>query len=367
MQSKKHQENSTIKAKMNPEIDPLQYRRRYNGLISVRSKVQMRDSRALSLVYTPGVAEPCLDIARNPNRSFDVTCRGNTVAIVSNGTAAYGLGNVGAEAILPVLESQAVILKSFAGIDAMPLAIRATTVEEIVDTALNIAPTFGGIILEDIVSPLGLSVTNRLERALNIPLLNSHREGVAIGVLAGLINAMKLVGKDLQQARIVINGAGAAGLGTAFILHRYGAKNVIVCDRYGAIYKYRPVNMNWAKWEIAKISNMDFVAGDFKTMLQGADVCINFANNQPITVEHIQSMEKEPILFIFGSPIPIQPHKAKLAGAGVVATSQSTYANQMDIASVVPRSLSWFTGCSSIGFLCASTNCRRRSDCRHYH
>ncbi len=321
---------------MIPEIDPLQYRRRYNGLISVRSKVQVRDSRALSLVYTPGVAEPCLEIARNPQRSFDVTCRGNTIAIVSNGTAAYGLGDVGAEAILPVLESQAVILKSFAGIDAMPIALQATTVEDIVNTALNIAPTFGGIILEDIASPIGLSVTNRLERALNIPLLNNHREGVAIGVLAGLINAMRLVGKDLRQARIVINGSGAAGLGAAFILHRYGAQNVIVCDREGAVYKYRPLNMNWAKWEIAKISNPDREQGDFESMLGGADVCVYFAGEKPITPAHIKSMQKDPILFIFSSPLAIQPREAMLAGAAAVATAHSTYANQMDISSVIP-------------------------------
>jgi malate dehydrogenase (oxaloacetate-decarboxylating) len=312
-------------------------RKRYNGLISVRSKVQVRDSKALSLVYTPGVAEPCLEIARNPERSFDVTCRGNTIAIVSNGTAAFGLGNVGPEAILPVLEAKAVIMKNFAGIDALPLALNVNNAEDFVSTILNISPTFGGIDLEDIAGATGLAITNRLERALNIPILNSHREGVAIGVLAGLINAMRLVEKDLKQARIVINGAGAAGLGTAYLLHKYGAQNVIVCDRSGAIYKYRPHDMHWAKWEIAKISNPSLEKGDLPSMLKGADAFINFVSGIATTAEMIRSMtSKHPILFAFGSPISITPYRAREAGATVVATAHSSYPNQMDITAVVP-------------------------------
>ena len=162
------------------------------------------------------------------------------------------MGNIGPEAILPVLESKAIIMKNFAGVDALPLALKTDNVDALVDTVLNLSPTFGAINLEDIASPDGIAITNRLERSLNIPVINSHREGVAIGVLAGLINAARLIGKDLQEMRIVINGAGTAGLGTAFILHRYGIKQVIVCDRQGAIYKYRPLGMNHAKWEIAQ-------------------------------------------------------------------------------------------------------------------
>ncbi|MCA9960784.1 MAG: NADP-dependent malic enzyme, partial [Anaerolineales bacterium] len=237
------------------ESEGIQYRRQFGGLIGVRSKVQVRDSIALSLVYTPGVAEPCLEIAREPKRSFDVTCRGNTIAIVSDGSSAFGMGNIGPEAILPVLESKAVILKNFAGVDALPLALKTSRPEEIISTVLDLAPTFGAISIEDIASPNGLEITNVLERSLNIPVLNNHREGIAIGVLAGLINAARLVGKELNQMRIVINGAGTAGLGTASLLHQYGLDQVIVCDQEGAIYKYRPLKMNWAKWEIAQNSN----------------------------------------------------------------------------------------------------------------
>ncbi|MCB0031184.1 MAG: NADP-dependent malic enzyme, partial [Anaerolineales bacterium] len=188
-------------SKKTTESQHIQTRRRSNGLISIRSKVQVRDSNALSLVYTPGVAEPCLEIARNPVRSLDVTCRGNTIAIVSNGTAVYGMGDVGPEAVLPILESQAIIMKNFAGVDALPLAIKARTIAQFVDTVINIAPSFGAICIEDVRTPEGLAITDELERALFIPVVNNHREGVAIGVLAGLINAAKVTGRNVKEMR----------------------------------------------------------------------------------------------------------------------------------------------------------------------
>lgn len=317
------------------ESEAMHYRRRYKGLISIRSKVQVRDSTALSLVYSPGVAEPCLEIARDPKRSFDVSCRGNTVAIVSNGSAAYGLGDVGPEAILPVLESKAVILKNFAGVDALPIAIKADHTGDFVDVVLNISPTFGAVSVEDVVSPRCISITRRLEFALNIPVINNHREGVAIGVLAGLMNAAKVVGKKIEEMRFIINGAGAAGLGTAQLLYEYGARKVIVCDRHGAIYKYRPVDMNWAKWEIAKMSNHDLVQGDLPTVLKGADVYIGFAIGG-LAAEHIPTMAENPILFMFGEPTRLSPRLAQQKGAAVVATSHSTYPNHMDVTAVLP-------------------------------
>ncbi len=326
-----------ISQEPNPsESEAIAYRRRFNGLISVRSKVHVRDSRALSLVYTPGVAEPCLEIERDPKRSFDVTCRGNTVAVVSDGSAAYGLGNIGPEAILPVLESKAVIMKTFAGVDALPLAISAASADEFVDLVLNCSPSFGGICLEDVASPKGIAITNRLERSLYIPVVNNHRQGVAIGVLAGLLNAARLVNKTIRDMRIVVNGAGAAGLGTAHLLHHYGAEQVIVCDKYGALHKYRPVRMNWAKWEIAGLSNPDYETGPLQEMLRGADAYIGFAGGTELSAEDIAAMAANPILFTFGSPIEISPHEARSAGAAVVATAHSTYPNQMDIAAVVP-------------------------------
>lgn len=325
-----------LHAESAPESEGIQYRRRNRGLIGVRSKVQVRDNIALSLVYTPGVAEPCLEIARNPKRSFDVTCRGNTIAIVSDGSSAFGLGHIGPEAILPVLESRAVIMKNFAGVDALPLALNTTNTTEIIDSVLNLAPTFGAISIEDIASPNGLAITNRLERSLNIPVLNNHREGVAIGVLAALINAAKLVDKKLADLRIIINGAGTAGLGTAGLLHKYGLHKVIVCDQEGAIYKYRPLKMNWAKWEIAQLSNPDNEEGKLPELLEGADVYIGFHNSDMLSTDAIQTMAKDPILFMFASPLEITPHKAHAAGAAVVATSHSSYPNHMDIAMVVP-------------------------------
>lgn len=319
----------------NIESEAMYYRRRYQGLISVRSKVQVRDSTALSLVYSPGVAEPCLEIARDPKRSFDVTCRGNTVAIVSNGSAAYGLGDIGPEAILPVLESKCVVLKTFAGVDALPIAIRAEHTGDFVDVVLNISPTFGAVSVEDVVSPRCISISRRLEYALNIPVINNHQEGVAIGVLAGLMNGAKVVGKPLREMRIVINGAGAAGLGTAHLLHHYGAKKVIVCDRYGAIYKYRPMSMNWGKWEIAKLSNPELEEGDLPTMLKGADAFVGFVQSE-LTAEHIRTMAPDPILFLFGESAALTPREAELAGAAVVATANSNYPNHMDVTAVLP-------------------------------
>ncbi len=317
------------------ENEGIAYRRKYGGLIGVRSKVQVRDNTMLSLVYTPGVAEPCLEVARDPYRSFDVTCRGNTVAIVSNGSAAFGLGDIGPEAIMPVLESKSVIMKNFAGVDAMPIAVKGQDAETIVKTVLQLTPTFGAIILEDIASPTSPAVTDRLRKAMSIPVINNHREGVAIGVLAGLINASKIVEKDLKKMRIIINGAGMAGLGTAFILHRYGVENVIVCDRHGAIYEYRPLNMNWAKWEIAQVSNSGNEKGDLMEMLKGADALIDFASTT-ISAKQIKSMAKDPVLFTFAMPLCITPNEAREAGAKVVATGHSTYSNQMDITAVIP-------------------------------
>lgn len=325
----------TRKETLPNESEAMYYRRRYQGLISVRSKVQVRDSTALSLVYSPGVAEPCLEIARDPKRSFDVSCRGNTVAIVSNGSAAYGLGDIGPEAILPVLESKCVILKNFAGVDALPIAIRAEHTGDFANVILNLSPTFGAISIEDVSSPRCISITRRLEYSLNIPIINNHQEGVAIGILAGLMNAAKYTGKNLIDMRIVINGAGAAGLGTAHLLHHFGAQKVIVCDQYGAIYKYRPMNMNWGKWEIAKVSNPDLEEGDLATMLKGADAYIGFVPGD-ITGEIIKSMNKDPIMFMYGEPMSLTPREAEMAGAAVIATAHSTYPNHMDVTAVLP-------------------------------
>ncbi|HET7377207.1 MAG TPA: NADP-dependent malic enzyme, partial [Anaerolineae bacterium] len=214
--------------------EAMTYRQQYAGLIGVESKVPIKDASVLSTVYTPGVAQPCLDIEKTPVESFALTMRGNTVALVSDGSSAFGLGAVGPEAILPVMEGKSVIFKTFAGVDAMPICLNTHTASEIVEAVIALAPTFGAICLEDIAAPACLTIGEELKRAMHIPVVNNHREAVAVGVLAGVLNALKLVGKEAANLKVVINGTGAAGIGTAEILLKIGVTNIIVCDRSGA-------------------------------------------------------------------------------------------------------------------------------------
>ncbi len=317
--------------------DAMAYRQQYAGLIGVSAKVPITDGAVLSTVYTPGVAQPCLDIKANPVESFGLTMRGNTVAIVSDGSAAFGLGMVGPEAILPVMEGKSVIFKTFAGVDALPLCLGTHDISEIVETVIELGPTFGAICLEDIVAPACLTIGEELQRAMNIPVVNNHREAVAVGVLAGLLNALKIVGKAPADLKVVINGAGAAGIGTAEILLQVGVRNIVVCDRHGALVRYRPQAMHWAKWELAKKTNPDRLSGDLATVLRGADVFIGFSVGDAVTPEMIRGMAASPIVFAFAGPVPeIDPVAAREAGAAVVATAASQYPNQMDIASVFP-------------------------------
>lgn len=317
--------------------EAMAYRRKYRGVIGIESKVPMRDQSVLSLVYTPGVAEPCRVITRDPTASFDVTCRGNTVAIVTNGSSIFGLGNVGPEAALPVMEGKSVIFKTFAGVDALPICLDTQDPFEIVETVIALGPTFGAICVEDIVSPMSLTVSDHLRKGMNIPVWNNHYEGIAVGVLAGLLNALKIVDKEPANLSVVVNGAGAAGIGTAKILREIGIEDVVVCDRQGAIYKYRPHGMNWAKWDVAKVTNPEGRQGDLAAVVRGADVFIGFAADATVTPEMIQSMAEHPIVFAFGAPEPeIRPQLAKEAGAKVVATARADYPNQMELASVFP-------------------------------
>lgn len=325
----------------NPLLEQaLAYRQRFSGLVGVASKVPLKDSSVLSVVYTPGVAEPCLRIAEDALTSFKYTIRGNTVAIISDGSSAFGLGDVGPEAILPVLESKSVIFKTFAGVDALPIAIKSKDPYEIIETVIQLAPTFGAICLEDISAPRSMTIGAHLEEALPIPVVNNHRENVAIGVAAGLLNALKVVGKEPDEVKVVINGAGAAGLGVGRLLPALGIPNVIVCDREGALYTYRPHDMNWAKWAVARTTNPDKERGGLLDVLKDADVFVGFAAGQKLSAQDIKSMADKPIVFMFGSPDPenldILPEEAKDAGAAVVSTAISTYPNQMELASIFP-------------------------------
>ncbi len=327
----------THPAQAAPLSEAMTYRQQYAGLIGVSSKVPITDASVLSTVYTPGVAQPCLDIEATPSESFAQTMRGNTVAIVSDGSAAFGLGNVGPEAILPVMEGKSVVFKTFAGVDALPICLSTHDISEIVETVIALGPTFGAICLEDIVAPACLTIGKELQRAMNIPVVNNHREAVGVGVVAGVLNAIKIVDKKLNSLKVVINGAGAAGIGTAEMLRKLGVRNIIVCDRFGALTPYRPESMHWAKWEIAKKTNPDRVRGSLEHVIRGADIFIGFSIGDVVTTEMVHSMSPDPIIFAFAGPVPeIEPATARAAGAVVVATAQSNHPNQMDIASVFP-------------------------------
>ena len=322
---------------MSHEHDALDYRHRYRGLIGVESKVPVKDRATLSLVYTPGVAEPCLAIHKNPQASFEYTCRGNTVALITDGSALFGLGSIGPEAALPAMEGKSVIFKTFGGIDALPMCLHVPSDHQLIQTVTMLAPTFGAFCLEDIVSPRCFSLEDHLQRAVNLPIFHNHAHGAGVMVLAGLRNALPLVGKRLEEARIVISGAGSAGVGVARLLLAAGARHLIVCDKAGAIHKYRPTNMNWVKAEIARQTNAEDVSGALADVLKGADVLVGLSAANLVTPAMVASMAKEAIVFALAVPTPeIMPAEAKQAGAKIVATGRSDFPNQLDIALVFP-------------------------------
>ena len=317
--------------------DALDYRHRHRGLIGVESKVPVKDRSTLSLVYTPGVAEPCLAIHKDPEASFDYTCRGNTVALVTDGSALFGMGAAGPRAALPAMEGKSVIFKTFAGIDALPMCLEVSNLEQLLQTVTMLAPTFGAFCLEDIASPNCFSLEDHLQRAVNVPIFHNHAHGAGVMVLAGLYNALPLVGKRLEDARIVIVGAGPAGIGAARLLVAAGAKNVIVCDKAGAIHKYRPTNMNWVKAEIARHTNPRDFNGPLAEAVSNADVLVGLSAAKVITPEFVSRMAREAIVFALAVPTPeILPAEAKQAGAKIVATGRSDFPNQLDIALVFP-------------------------------
>jgi len=317
--------------------DTLRFLSRHGGLIGVGSKVPLRDKSALSLLYTPGVGQVCLEIVDNPAASFELTCRGNTVAIVTDGSAVMGLGNIGPEAALPVMETKSAIFKTFAGVDAFPIVLGIQDVEKIVQAVLSLTPTFGGIFLEDIAAPRCFTIMDQLRVAANIAVFNDDAQSAAVEVLAGLINASKVVGKNLGDVRVVINGAGTAGVGVADLLLYAGVKDIVLCDRAGAIHKYRSGRMNWAKARMSRITNLDNRKGSLAHMLKGADVFIGLSEGGQVTPEMVRSMAPDPVVFALALPIPeIMPQAAKEGGSAVVATGRSDFPNQIDTALVFP-------------------------------
>ncbi|MDA8441863.1 MAG: NAD-dependent malic enzyme [Peptococcaceae bacterium] len=317
--------------------EALKLHREHQGKIVVESKVPVRDAHDLSLAYSPGVAEPCKEIAREQDLVDVYTNRGNMVAVVSNGTAVLGLGDIGAYAAMPVMEGKAVLFKAFAGVDAFPICLNTKSVDEIVAATRLLEPTFGGINLEDIGAPDCFEVEERLKEVMQIPVFHDDQHGTAIVTMAGLINALKLIKKDIHNIKVVTSGAGAAGTAIIKLLMSMGVENVIMCDSKGAIYEGRPRGMNKYKDEIALKTNRGMVKGDLAEALQGADVFIGVSVADAVTPEMVKSMAKDPIIFAMANPVPeIMPDAAKAAGAAVVGTGRSDFPNQVNNVAAFP-------------------------------
>ena len=300
------------------------------GKIEVTARAKVGDREALSLAYTPGVAAPCLEIQKDVSKSYELTRRWNTVAVVTDGTAVLGLGDIGPEAGMPVMEGKCVLFKEFGGVDAVPLCIRSKDVDEIVNAVALLAGSFGGVNLEDISAPRCFEIERRLKERCDIPVFHDDQHGTAVIMLAGLMNALKAVGKKLDDVKIVTSGAGAAGIAIIKLLVFVGAKNVVMTDRRGAIYKGR-ADLNPAKQEIAEKTNPAGERGGLKDVIKGADVFIGVSAPGVLTPEMVRSMAENAIVFACANPTPeIFPDEAKKAGAAVVSTGRSDYPNQIN-------------------------------------
>jgi malate dehydrogenase (oxaloacetate-decarboxylating) len=301
------------------------------GKLETTPKVPVRNATDLSLAYSPGVAEPCKDIYDDKSKVYEYTMKGNTVAVVSDGTAVLGLGNIGPEAAMPVMEGKAVLFKSFAGVDAFPICLNTTDVDKIVETVKLLEPTFGGINLEDIAAPSCFAVEERLKKETNIPIFHDDQHGTAIVTVAGLVNALKIVGKSMSEIRVVANGAGAAGIAILKLLRNFGVRDIIMCDSKGAIYEGRPFGMNAIKKEMAEITNLDRKEGTLADVINDADVFIGVSVEGALTKDMIEAMNTDPIIFAMANPNPeIMPAEAKDAGAKVIGTGRSDFPNQVN-------------------------------------
>lgn len=311
-------------------MNSIELSKKLGGKIEVKSK-QKLTKQNLPVLYTPGVAEVSKAIVKNKKLSFDYTIRKNTVAVISDGSAVLGLGNIGPEAALPVMEGKALLFKELGGVDAIPIVLGTQDAEEIIKIIKAIAPTFGGVNLEDISAPRCFEIENRLKKELDIPVFHDDQHGTAIVVLAGLINALKVVGKNMKKIRIVICGAGAAGIATAKLLLKYGAKNIILVDSTGIIYRGRESGMNWAKEEIVQLTNPENKKGNLADALEKADVFIGVSAPNILKSGDIRKMNKRPIVFAMSNPVPeIMPGEAKEGGAEIIATGRSDYPNQIN-------------------------------------
>lgn len=315
---------------MNIYEKSLKYHENLRGKIEITSRFKISNENDLSLAYTPGVAEPCRKIHKDPNDAYIYTRKWNTVAVISDGTAVLGLGDIGPLASLPVMEGKSILFKEFGNVDAFPLVLDTKDVDEIVETIIRISKGLGGINLEDISAPRCFEIEKRLKEKLDIPVFHDDQHGTAIVVLAGLINSLKLVNKDIKNIKIVISGAGSAGTAICKLLVSFGAKNIIVCDKSGIISSYNP-NLNDSMKELALITNKDNISGNLKDALIGADVFIGVSAPNLITQEMANSMNSDSIIFAMANPIPeIFPDDAKEAGVKIIGTGRSDFPNQVN-------------------------------------
>lgn len=310
--------------------EALKMHREWKGKLSVVPKMSIKDKNDLSIAYTPGVAQPCLEIQKDKDLSYELTGRWNTVAVVTDGTAVLGLGDIGPEAGMPVMEGKCVLFKEFGGVDAIPLCIRSKEVDKIVETVSLLAGSFGGVNLEDISSPRCFEIEKRLKECCDIPIFHDDQHGTAVVTLAALINALKIVGKDIKDIKVVISGAGAAGVAIIKLLMSVGLKNVIMCDSKGIIYKGRD-RLNEITTQMAEITNTELVKGTLTDAMKGADVFIGASAPGIVTEDMVKSMADKPILFPMANPVPeIMPDLAIKAGAAVVGTGRSDFPNQIN-------------------------------------
>mgnify|MGYP004510683919 FL=1 len=310
--------------------ESLKLHEQWKGKLEVTARAKVNDKDSLSLAYTPGVAQPCLEIEKDYNKSWELTRRWNMVAVITDGSAVLGLGDIGPEAGMPVMEGKCVLFKEFGDVDAFPLCVRTKDVDEFVQTVYNISGSFGGINLEDIAAPRCFEIENKLKEMCDIPIFHDDQHGTAVVVSAALINATKLTGKPLSQCKAVINGSGAAGIAIAKLLKTLGLDDVILCDRTGAIYEGRE-KLNASKLEIAKISNREKVAGGLENAVKGADIFIGVSAPGVLTANMIKTMNPNPIVLAMANPVPeIMPDEAAAAGAAIIGTGRSDFPNQIN-------------------------------------
>lgn len=308
----------------------LQMHEQWNGKLETTAKAHVNSREDLAIAYTPGVAEPCKVIAKDPEAAYKYTLKSNTVAVVSDGSAVLGLGNIGALAAMPVMEGKAVLFKEFGGVNAVPICLDTQDTEEIIRTVVNIAPAFGGINLEDISAPRCFEIETRLKELLDIPVFHDDQHGTAIVVLAGIINALKVTKKEKETCRVVVNGAGSAGVAITKLLLNYGFKDITMCDINGIISKDSE-NLNWMQKEMAKVTNLKNASGTLADALKGADIFVGVSAPGIVTKDMVASMNKDAILFAMANPVPeIMPDLAKAAGAKVVGTGRSDFPNQVN-------------------------------------